>query len=419
MSDSTPWTPIFPPATADRALEVAAEIAADLRDASDPQRGPSLAGGDAGFALFFTYLDQAVPGRDYDEIAMERLERAIEVTAEIQTFPGLYSGFSGVAWTLEHLRGRLFEDSEDEDPGDDVVAALTEHVSLTPWRADYDLISGLVGYGVYALERMPRPGGWKCLEQVVARLAETAERVPQGITWRTTPELMIQRDRDLFPEGNYNLGLAHGVPGAIGILALAQAAGVECRDLLDGAVAWLLSCRLPADAGSFFGYTEDPATGQREIRASRLAWCYGDLGIAASLLVAARAVGEEEWQRQALEIARRAAERSQETSGIVDAGVCHGAAGTAHIFNRLYQETGDPILREAALTWFERTLTSFRQGEGYGGYLMYIPDENTDLDWRKDPGFLTGSAGVGLALLAAATPVAPDWDRTLLISARS
>jgi lantibiotic biosynthesis protein len=419
MSEPTSWTPILPPATADRALEVAAEIAADLRDASDPQRGPSLAGGDAGFALLYTYLNQALPGRDYDETAMERLERAIELTSEIQTFPSLYSGFSGVAWTLEHLRGRLFEDSEEEDPGDDVASALVEHLSLSPWRGDYDLISGLVGYGIYALERMPRPGGRECLERVVARLAETVERLPRGITWRTTPDLMIQRDRDLHPEGNYNLGLAHGVPGVIGLLALAQAAGVECRDLLDGAVAWLLSCKLPADAGSFFAYNEDPAPSQTEIRSSRLAWCYGDLGIAASLLVAARALGEEGWQRQALEIARSAAQRTQETSGIVDAGICHGAAGAAHIFNRLYQETGDPILREAALTWFDRSLDSFRQGEGYGGYLMYIPDETTALDWRKDPGFLTGSAGVGLALLAAATPVAPEWDRTLLISARS
>jgi lantibiotic biosynthesis protein len=37
-----------------------------------------------------------------------------------------------------------------------------------------------------------------------------------------------------------------------------------------------------------------------------------------------------------------------------------------------------------------------------------------ELAWRADPGFLTGSSGVGLALLAAATPVEPEWDRILL-----
>jgi hypothetical protein len=33
-----------------------------------------------------------------------------------------------------------------------------------------------------------------------------------------------------------------------------------------------------------------------------------------------------------------------------------------------------------------------------------------------DPGFLTGAAGIGLALLAATSPVEPAWDRVLLAS---
>jgi class I lanthipeptide synthase len=36
--------------------------------------------------------------------------------------------------------------------------------------------------------------------------------------------------------------------------------------------------------------------------------------------------------------------------------------------------------------------------------------------WRGTPGLLTGAAGVGLALLAAATPVEPSWDRMLLVA---
>jgi lantibiotic biosynthesis protein len=36
------------------------------------------------------------------------------------------------------------------------------------------------------------------------------------------------------------------------------------------------------------------------------------------------------------------------------------------------------------------------------------------LTWTGDPGFLTGAAGIGLALLAAVSPVEPEWDRLLL-----
>lgn len=423
MSTATPssWSPILPPETADRALRAVDEIAADLRkflselhreDQIWLRRGPSLAGGDAGLASFFTYLDPSRPGQGYDDTAMELLEQAIDATGTMQAPPGLYSGFSGVAWTLEHLRGRLFEEDPGEDPGEEVASALVEHVGLSPWRGHYDLITGLVGFGVYALERLPHPGGREALERVVARLAEISERQPGGlVTWRTGPDLLIDRELESFPEGNFNLGVAHGVPGVIGLLGQACAAGVDARELLDGAVAWLLAQKLPEGAGAAFSYNVAPGT---ELKPARLAWCYGDLGIATSLLVAARAVGEEGWEREAVEIARAAAARPEEASGIVDAGICHGSAGAAHLFNRLYQATGEPVFRGAARTWIERTLAFRKPGQGLGGFEMWVVGEGEELAWRSDPGFLTGSAGVGLALLAAATPVEPEWDRVLI-----
>ena len=47
---------------------------------------------------------------------------------------------------------------------------------------------------------------------------------------------------------------------------------------------------------------------------------------------------------------------------------------------------------------------------------MYVMDEDEKLAWKEEPGFLTGSAGLGLTLLAATTPVEPEWDRILLVS---
>jgi lantibiotic modifying enzyme len=413
------WSPILAPETAARALRVVEDIAADLRkELSAPRsaetswlrRGPSLAGGDTGQAFFFTYLAQSRPDQGHDDAAMELLERATEATGEMQAPPGFYSGFSGVAWALEHLRGRLFED-DGEDPGEEVAAALVEHLGLNPWMGHYDVISGLSGFGVYALERLPRPGGKECLERVVERLSELAVRRPDGIAWLTGPHLMIERELESSPEGNFNVGVAHGVPGVLPVLAQACAAGVDARELLDGAVAWTLAQKMPDGEDSSFPYT---AVEGGEPKPTRLAWCYGDLGIAVALLVAARAVGEESWEREAVAIGRKAARRRVDGSGVIDAGLCHGAAGAGHLFNRLYQATGDPAFREAAVYWIEQTLKMQKPGEGIGGYKVWIVGEGTELDWRADPGFLTGSAGIALALLAAATGVEPEWDRVLL-----
>lgn len=420
----TTWRPILTGDLLERARQAIDEIAADLRRiAVDPSRntmkswsrgGPSLAGGDAGLAFFFTYLDHARPGEGFDDIALELLERAIEGTGAVQSPPSLYGGFSGVAWTLEHLRGRIFEEEGGEDPGEEVAAALLEYLGHTPWRLDYDLISGLVGFGVYALERGSLPGGPECLARVMARLSETAERGPEGITWRSEPHLIQPADVERYPEGNFNVGVAHGVPGVVGFLGEACAAGVEeARPLLEGAVSWLLQQKLPPEMGSIFPYSVAPGV---EPGPTRLAWCYGDLGVALSLLLAARSAGQEEWEREALTVARACAARPLDGSGVVDAGVCHGAAGNAHLFNRLYQATGDPLYADAARSWIERALEHRRPGEGLGGYVMYVMGDQGELGWRGDPGFLTGSAGVGLALLAATTSVEPEWDRLLAVS---
>jgi lantibiotic biosynthesis protein len=177
-------------------------------------------------------------------------------------------------------------------------------------------------------------------------------------------------------------------------------------------VNWLLAQRRPAHAATSFGYF----AGEPHDRPTRLAWCYGDLGIAAVLLSAAEVVGGESWRRAAFEIALGAAQRTLGDSGVNDAGLCHGAAGVAHLFNRLYQATGQPELAEAARRWYGEALGLRSTEQGVGGFTAWIPNQSTGGHWVDAPGFLEGAAGVGLALLAAVTPVEPKWDSLLGIS---
>jgi hypothetical protein len=58
----------------------------------------------------------------------------------------------------------------------------------------------------------------------------------------------------------------------------------------------------------------------------------------------------------------------------------------------------------------------YEPGRGCGGFRAVIPIDSGELRGWPDPGFLTGAAGVGLALLAAISDVEPEWDRVLLLS---
>lgn len=426
-SDDLPVTPRPAPGSAwlpilegdKRALASAAieAVAVAIGDAPLPPRhGASLSAGEAGIALFFAYLDCARPGEGYGEIALRRLDRAIDSLAAKSQGPMLYGGFSGIAWVAEHLQAGLAD--ADDDPGEDIDAALLQVLRQAPWGQPYDLTSGLVGYAVYALERLPHPAAVACLELVVERLAELAQPRAEGLAWHTTRDMMPEPNRPWYPEGADNLGVAHGTPGVIAALARICAHGIatsRARPLLGGAVSWLLAQRLPENETSVFPYMAGRGV---KIRPARTAWCFGDPGIALALLAAGKAAGEPAWEREALALARTIARRPPEKCGVNDACLCHGAAGLGHLLNRLYRASGDPEVLAASRAWFGRALEYREPGRGIGGFLAYtLADDDFDkMVWREDPGFLNGAAGMALALLAAVSAVEPAWDRVLLTS---
>jgi len=424
------WRPLLEGDLAAQAWETVGAIAEALeswRPDDEPDdgrldRGASVGGGMAGQALFHGYLFKADAAERQAARTEQLLDEAIEALATSPMRANLYAGFTGVAWTVEHL-GRLLGDeeepeageAEDEDMNEEIDEALFTALGRSSWAGDYDLISGLVGFGVYALERFPRPSAVRCLEAIVDRLDETAETNGQEVTWFTPPEMLPSTQRESSPLGHYNLGVAHGVPGVIALLADACRLGIRqerARPLLEGAVRWVVPQQLAVPRGACFPSWISPGI---EPRPSRLAWCYGDPGIAATLLYAARATGTEEWESAALAIATHAARALPEDTGIRDAGLCHGAFGLAHLYNRIYQAAGDELFADAARLWYRLGLEMRRAEGGIAGFQSWLPGPDSQLGWASDPGFLTGAAGVGLALLAAVTPVEPDWDRLLLV----
>jgi hypothetical protein len=387
-------------------------ILADLESRGHARPGgPSLAGRTAGLAVLHGYLARAELGQDSDALARRHLRRATAAAAERPGTASLHVGLTGVGWAIAHL-GARWPGRYGEDDLAEIDEVLLDHLEKSPWPAEYDLVDGLVGFGVYALERLPRPAAKACLERIVDRLAETAEPQGKGFTWWTDPARLPAETGAEFPRGYYDLGLAHGVPGVVGLMGRVCAAGVardRARPLLDGAVRWLLEQEGPDGFGSRIG------PDVRRDRA-RLAWCYGDPGVAAALLGAARCVAEPAWESAALAIARRAAGRPCAEAGVKDAGLCHGSAGLAHLFNRMFQATGEPRLGEAARSWYEQTLAMRRPGRGIGGYEAWRPDEADGRAWSAEPGLLTGATGVALTLLSATTTDEPLWDRVLLVS---
>jgi lantibiotic biosynthesis protein len=377
---TTPWQPVLDGALADRArialARIVDTIAVQSLDHSRPEQT----------AVFWGYVVNVFNDARFEEAYASAIERVVG-DLRPDADPGLYGGLAGAGWALAHV-----SDGEDDAVLRWVDEVLLDTVATSGWHGAYDLVQGLTGIGLYFLEREAVSAAARHgLARVVGHLALLAERTPDGLTWHTRSELLPEWQRAHCPAGQYNCGVAHGVPGVIAFLARVgdPAATALCRE----AMQWMRAQDLGPDPRGRFPAWIAPTRASARTRA---AWCYGDPGVACALWSAAVRIGapDEDWYQLAVECA----ERPVELCDVVDPYLCHGAIGLAHLANRFYQASGDARFRDAARAWFDRGLALYEDAPP--------PRVAHDL--------LEGAAGVGLALLAAIDSTEPGWDRLLL-----
>jgi lantibiotic modifying enzyme len=367
---------------------------------------------DWGKALLHAYLAEARSSEAHRARAVALVDRAAQAMATTLCGTALHGGLTGVAWLSAHTLTLWGQHSSDEfDEIDDVLIRAS---LATGGPRHYDLIGGTVGIAVYFLERLPHLKASKALQQIAVSLGSTARRFNDHAFWHTAPQLLPEWQRNAAPDGYFNLGVAHGVPGIVGALGEMRRYGLSSDqddDLLRRAMRWVLAQASPE------GQIPSWIVPGVDSGKSRVAWCYGELGVSIVLLLAARALGDSALEASALDLALRAAKRRDGT-GVVDAGLCHGAAGNAHLFNRLYQATARGEFQDAAAFWFNRALEMRVDGMGVAGYRAYQPmaasGQSRENPWTDDPSFLMGATGIALAFLAATTSLEPAWDRVLL-----
>jgi hypothetical protein len=357
-----------------------------------------------GAALFSHYLYQSTKEKKQLQRAHSFLNMASNALGEVAVGDELYSGFTGVAWLAEHFRRARNEKwTKATDPNNEVdkLLMLKSRKGAGPKSplGMYGLADQWVGYGVYGLERASGQNSAPLAENIVKLLLKKSKKTKNGLSWLTSKMFIPEYDRANYKAGYFNIGVAHGIPGIIGFLASFLRVNPKNRmakEMLESSIAWLLT----HDDGNHFSFNIPLIVSATPPPPGRLAWCYGDLGISVVLLNAARVLKNAKIEEHAIEIAQRSTKFIGEGSRVTDPYLCHGGSGAFHIFNRLYQYTGQEIFLTTALRWLNWAVE-----------LEKKPEEGP-----REYNILTGQTGLGLCLLAGVSNIEPEWDRYLLMS---
>lgn len=362
--------------------------------------------------IFFLYHCSALDSK-YKNMADSMLDEYLDKVSEIQNMPHTYcTGISGVGIGMYILKDNGYI-VFDDDFFDEIDAYLYDMLRLEIRRDYFDFLHGAIGIGFYFLKRIRKTNSEipkQALFLLTDYLIQTAITDPnsQTVKWAVNTNIV--------PSGSskFNISLSHGVSSIILFLSSLSEVNVgnksSITDLLRSSVNYIISQKQDhLIYGSYFPFTclEDTIGAKK----SRLAWCYGDLGIAIALWEASKILHDETLSRFVTEIFLFSANRRDSVNElVVDAGLCHGSAGIAQFFYKMYNETNIPQLHDAYIFWDSATIDfAFKNGD-FAEYKKYHP---LDKVWLCESNLLEGSSGVGLSLLSALTT---NWDEILLLT---
>jgi len=369
----------------------------------------SLMYGQSGIELFNFHFLRYTGQADFESLMGRSIENIAEKSFLMYDNPTFCFGRSGINWFFSHLAKYELLSVEDLQYLCDDSDNLKELALALLDQDNYDFLHGASGIVYYFLKSESRVD-----ERFYKFFFEGIDKISDKGSIRNVPPYYNIENRRLQTD-QFNIGLAHGLPNLIKI-------GMECvhRDicisestnLVKRAIDFLIANVNTDQSRSFFSSLI--VKGKAPSNFSRLAWCYGDLSLAFILYQASLLLKDKELEQFSLNILVRSTKRLDTKETLVyDAGICHGSAGIAHIYNKIWTLTNNPEFEDAGQYWIKKTLEFIDDTDLHTGALKYNSHSN---GFSRDQYLLEGSAGIGLVLLSYLSHDF-SWDECLLLGA--
>ena len=385
-------------------------ISLTLKENLNKEHNVGCLSGGAGIALFFYYYYEYSTDEKYYSTGASAIEGCLKKIKNSNRELSYCSGLAGFGWVLAHLKGRG-SISLEEDFLIEIDTIIYKILGVELKKNNFDFLYGCIGYGYYLLKRYQtadnRSEIGRYLELILDNLRIYSEKEGESLKFR---------EKFTYDKERYNLGLSHGMSAILNFttrLCAFNRFQFRAQKISDGVKNYLLSnMKESKNSSSFFPNTV--ALNGEKSGNSRLAWCYGDLGVAVSLWNYSKTTNDDELANTSLKILKETTLRkSKETTKVVDYTLCHGSFGIAQIYKYMYDQTQLKIFNQASSFWIKDGMDRCQEGLGLSGfqYRSDIPGE-----WESSLGILKGISGIGLALISNLSEKSLSWDECLMIS---
>lgn len=369
-----------------------------------------LHSGTSGIALFLSYYDYTILNKtEISQRIFDIFDFNIQWINSGKKIHTLCRGLSGFGWVCEHLRKMKMLGDEDIEFLDDLDLVLCRQMLYDVKHENYEFLHGAIGVGTYFLSRFDKN---KETIRYVQELLTELEK--SGITCENNAVKWLSVLNYETGEKGYNISMSHGMSSIVAFLIRLHQLNFETirvEKLLSSTITYILE-QVTYKEGGFSYFPMYSKESSCDFPYSRLAWCYGDLGVAYVLWHASILMNNKVLENRALKMLYFNSNRLDlKSNGICDASLCHGTAGVAQIFWNLYLNTHINKFADATDYWINQTLLMSKHSDGLAGFKFYKADGEFD----NSVGLLEGIAGVGLVLLSQLTDKKLTWDESLML----
>ncbi len=374
------------------------------REAMQYSDDRSLYSGRTGNCLFRLLYCKYFKNGEIDHELEEDVQKIIDEYLVVGSNT-LANGKTGINWFYFQMYKWNFIDLEDLNE----ICFEDSNLSLTSLNmlsiGNYDFLHGSLGIAYYLLERNINPSFF---ENYFKELNRLCSRRTDGMVGNFNfMDNNIEFDR-------VNIGLAHGILSILKFCLQCYRNKIcrkESYDLAKKITGYMISNQ--NDSREFSYFSSLVVDGKEKNEVSRLAWCYGDLSIAYVLYQSSLIFKDTGLEKFALEVFDHSMKRvDSDRTFVRDAGICHGAAGIAHIYNKMWHHTRHRSFKNACDFWIDQTLKFDKFSDTVSGYKQYFSPTNT---YQSSSGLLEGSSGIGLVLISYLTNDF-DWDYCVMLN---